>query len=49
MVMNNGKRRPVPSYVRLNQHADKFGDKRTKRRRDRRTVKRKAIAESSDW
>ena len=43
--MKDNAPRPEPELkgVRLNQHSDKFGDRRTKRERDRSNKERKAI------
>lgn len=38
----------APGKYRLNQHAPVFGDRRTKRNRDRSTRTRKAVQESRD-
>jgi hypothetical protein len=38
--------RGTPGYYRLNQTAPKFGDKRTKRNRDRSSQNRKSIDQS---
>lgn len=41
--MTEKRDKPELPGVRLNQHADKFGDRRTKRERDRSAKRRKAI------
>lgn len=48
------KKKPLDDFVigraavQVNQHADKFGDRRTRRNRDRSTQERTAIQRSED-